>query len=437
MSGRRGTTRRAAAALAALATVAAGACRYEEAPEEEGEDGTTTTVLPSTTVEESTTTTEPLPDLGAVAVALEEVAVVDQPTAIAARPGEDAVYVAERPGRVRRIDVDTDIRRERSSGPPTTTKRFELARTPVLDLTDEVLDDGQEQGLLGLTFSPDGRRMYLAFTGTDGHQHLHEVEMDGDGPEPRTRREILAVPDFAPNHNGGGLAFGPDGFLYWGMGDGGGADDPRDTGQDPGDLLGAILRIDVDVAPEDRDAGRTYAVPSGNPFVLGGGAPEVWAFGLRNPWRFSFDRETGDLWIADVGQGAIEEIDLLPAGEGAGRGANLGWPLFEGDRRHRDGEVPDHLVAPLHTYDHGGGRCSVTGGFVYRGRQVPALVGAYLYGDHCEGEVRALVQRDGQVLDDRPLGLHVPLLSSFGEDAEGELWVLSLEGPVYRIVAAR
>jgi glucose/arabinose dehydrogenase len=222
------------------------------------------------------------------------------------------------------------------------------------------------------------------------------------------------------------------------MGDGGGGGDPQDTGQDPNDLLGSILRIDPDVAPESIDDGEAYAVPDGNPFVDGGGAPEVWAYGLRNPWRFSFDRLTGDLWIGDVGQDTTEEIDFLPAtddGRGAGRAANLGWSDVEGDEPFEGREAPADAVAPIHTFGRDRG-CSVTGGFVYRGRRIPELVGAYVYGDFCEGEVRALVTRDGEVVDDRVLGLSVESLSSFGQGADGELYALSLTGTVYRIVPA-
>jgi glucose/arabinose dehydrogenase len=362
--------------------------------------------------------------------------VVDQPTALASRSGDQALYIAERPGRVRRVEVETTYERDPDATTQVTHQSFDLADDPVLDISTDVVADGDEQGLLGLTFSTDGRRLYVAYTGTDENQHLDEYTMAGEAPDPSSRREILVVEDFAPNHNGGGLVFGPDGFLYWSMGDGGGAGDPRDSGQDPTDLLGSLLRIDPDVPPEQRASGPAYDIPTGNPFVGGEGADEVWAYGLRNPWRFSFDRATGDLWIADVGQGDVEEIDYLPAGDrtGAGRGANLGWSEVEGDRPFDGGEPPPDAVAPILTYGHDDGRCSVVGGFVYRGTLLGHLVGAYLYGDYCDGEVRALVARDGEVLDNAPLGLNVPHLSSFAQDPDGELFVLSLDGPVYRLV---
>ena len=262
--------------------------------------------------------------------------------------------------------------------------------------------------------------------------------MGADRVSSGSRRELLVIDDFAPNHNGGNVTFGPDGFLYWGMGDGGGAGDPTATGQNPGDLLGSLLRIDPDVAPEERDAGATYSIPDGNPFRNGGGAPEVWAWGLRNPWRFSFDRATGDLWIADVGQGDIEEIDFLPAqgGTGAGRGANLGWSAVEGDSPFNQGAAPEGAIGPIFSYGHDGGKCSITGGYVYRGAAIPALAGIYVYADFCGGELRGVAQQDGAVDSEGSLDQVVAFPSSFGQDSDGELYVLSLEGPVYRIVPA-
>jgi glucose/arabinose dehydrogenase len=407
----------------------------------EDEAATTTTAVasPSTTVagepSSTTTTTTPLPTIDTGQVELQQLAEVDQPVAFAARAGDPALYIAEREGRIRRIEIVTTSRRRSGSTTPVTTQTFTIERTPVLDISDEVVSEGQEQGLLGLAFSTDGNRLYVAYTGADSRQYLDEYPMGAERPDSTERREILVVDDFAPNHNGGQLAFGPDGFLYWAMGDGGGGGDPQDTGQDPNDLLGSILRIDPDVLD---DAAQPYAVPDGNPFAGGGGAPEVWAYGLRNPWRFSFDRITGDLWIADVGQGEVEEIDFLPAtddGRGAGRGANLGWSNLEGDQSFEGRDAPEGAVPPVHVYGRDRG-CSVTGGFVYRGDRIPEMVGAYIYGDFCEGEVRALVVDEGEVVDDRVLGLSVPNLSSFGQDPEGELYALSLDGPVYRLVPA-
>ncbi|MGH9137766.1 MAG: PQQ-dependent sugar dehydrogenase [Acidimicrobiales bacterium] len=422
-------TRRSVArtAVVGLSLAALTGCTAVEQQEVDDPTATTiTTIAPAPSV---TTTTVPLPDLGAVAVELDEIAEVDQPTAMAVRGGDTGLYVTERTGRVRRIDVTIG----RNDVPS-----FDLESSSVLDLRDEVVTEGQEQGLLGITFSTDGSRLYVAYTGLDGNQHLDEFTMSANRATASTQRELLVVPDFAANHNGGQLTFGPDGYLYWGMGDGGGAGDPESTGQDPADLLGSLLRIDPDVAPEPQAAGQAYAIPNGNPFAASGGAPEVWAYGLRNPWRFSFDRANGDLWIADVGQVEVEEINLLVSdgGTNAGRGANLGWSDVEGDEPFNADEAPAGAVPPLFTYGHDDGACSVTGGYVYRGTLVPGLAGAYVYADYCVGEVRAVVARDGALVDEGSLRVQVESPSSFGQDGAGELYVLSLSGPIYRLVPA-
>jgi glucose/arabinose dehydrogenase len=177
-------------------------------------------------------------------------------------------------------------------------------------------------------------------------------------------------------------------------------------------------------------------VPDGNPFENGGGAPEVWAYGLRNPWRFSFDRTTGDLWIGDVGQNAYEEIDLLPRASGGGRGANLGWSEMEGLTPYDGGDEPADHVPPIFAYGRDGGACTVIGGYVYRGAAITALQGAYVYGDYCLGEVRGLLAENGAVADERALGQVVPRLVGFGEDSSGELYAISLDGPIYRVEPA-
>lgn len=411
---------RLATAAIGLAALLAGACTAvdEAGTSTEVEDGADEAPPLAPPPE----TTVPAATLAGVTVTATEIASLSQPTAMAVRTGDSAIYIAEKAGAVRRIAIETD-----RDGDQT----FSVERTAALDISDEVISEG-EQGLLGLTFSTDGNRMYVAYTGLDARQYLAAYPMGEERAEGDERTEVLAVGDFAPNHNGGQLAFGPDGFLYWGMGDGGGSGDPQRTGQNPADLLGSLLRIDPDVPPEAAD-GVTYTIPDANPFVAGGGAPEVWAFGLRNPWRFSFDAEVGDLWIADVGEGDIEEINLLPAAGGGGRGANLGWSLLEGDRPFAGGAAPAGAVAPVHTYDHTAGGCSVTGGFVYRGERIPPLVGAYLYADFCVGRVRALRLVDGAVVEDADLALDVASPSSFGQDDDGELYVLSLDGPVLRI----
>jgi len=297
-----------------------------------------------------------------------------------------------------------------------------------LDLTGEV-SLANEQGLLGLAFSPDGRFLYVNYTDLEGDTHVTEFAFDGSRADAGSRRDVLVVEQPFANHNGGNLAFGPDGYLYVGLGDGGGAGDPAGNGQSLETLLGKMLRISP--RPERGDP---YGIPPDNPFVGRDGArPEIWAFGLRNPWRWSFDRETGDLWIGDVGQGAWEEIDVERAGSGGG--TNFGWNVMEGSHPFA-GEPRDDLVPPVHEYPLDGPACAVTGGYVYRGSEIPDLVGAYVFGDVCLGRLEAFVLEGDRVHRHRELGPVVQRLSSFGEDADGELYALSLSGPVYRLVPA-
>lgn len=347
------------------------------------------------------------PRLGEVRLGLERVAVLDQPVAMAVRAGDPALYVAEKPGRVVALVP---------------------GREPVivLDLTGRV-STGSEQGLLGLAFSPDGRFLYLDLTDPGGDTRVLEYRILGGRPDPGSEREVLRIDQPYANHNGGQLAFGPDGLLYIALGDGGSAGDPEGRAQSLDELLGKILRI----SPRPAD-GRPYRVPPDNPFVDTPGArPEIWAYGLRNPWRFSFDRETGELWIGDVGQSAWEEIDVLAPDQG---GANLGWDLLEGSHPFEGSAGDARTVPPVYEYPHDGAVCAVTGGFVYRGAAIPALRGAYVFGDFCTGVLQALALRPGRAPVHRELGPVVPSLASFGEDAEGELYALSLAGPVYRLV---
>jgi len=225
------------------------------------------------------------------------------------------------------------------------------------------------------------------------------------------------------------VVFGPDGYLYIGMGDGGSAGEPQGNGQSLGTLLGKMLRI------EPRPTGgKPYGIPPDNPFVgrTGGIRPEIWAYGLRNPWRWSFDRETGDLWIGDVGQGAWEEIDFQPAGSKGGQ--NYGWNRLEGTHPYRASTPPPSAVPPIYEYSHAAGGCAVTGGYVYRGGQISGLAGAYLFTDYCGGALTALVQRGGRVVQQRVLGRGLPSIVSFGQDQDGELYLLSLQGPVYKLM---
>jgi len=380
-----------------------------------GDDGDETTPQPAARSGTTTTTASGEPpttaavSLDEVAVALDEVARLDAPTALAQRPGFDELVVAERGGTVRVLDGGR-------------------AGAPIVDLSDETTTDG-ERGLLGIAFSPDGSHLYISYTDERGDSRLDEwATGPGVGDvDAGSRRNVLAVDQPFPNHNGGNIVFGPDGLLYYGLGDGGSAGDPGQRAQDPDELLGKILRIDPEASGDD-----PYAVPADNPFAGGGGRGEIWVTGVRNPWRFSFDRQTGDLWVGDVGQNAEEEIDRLPAGQA--RGANLGWDRLEGNRPF-EGEPPPGAVPPVFTYGRDEGY-SVTGGYVYRGSAIPGLAGAYVFGDYGAGVVRALTVRGSEVTAERPLGVETgpASLVSFGEDVDGELYVLSLGGPVYRLV---
>ena len=329
---------------------------------------------------------------------------------MAVRADDAGLYVAEKSGRVVVI------------------RGGAVDPVPVLDLTGQV-SLGGEQGLLGLAFAPSGRYLYVNYTDTNGDTHVTEYAMRGARADLATRRDVLVVGQPYTNHNGGNLAFGPDGYLYIGLGDGGSGGDPQGNGQSVSTLLGKMLRID----PRPVD-GRPYGIPSDNPFIDRSGArPEIWAYGLRNPWRYSFDRETGDLWIGDVGQSAWEEVDFQPSGSSGGE--NYGWNRMEGDHSYEGGDPPADVARPVFEYSHDVGGCTVIGGYVYRGAQIAGLEGAYLFGDLCLGRLEALRVEGGRVVGHRELGPEVPNLSSFGEDAEGELYAMSLSGEVYRIAA--
>ena len=345
-------------------------------------------------------------------VAAEPVLRLDEPVDMAVAPGDDLLWVAERAGRVLRVD----------------TERGEAVET-ILDITAETEAVG-ERGLLGIAVTD--RWLFANFTDLAGDTRVDAFERQGTGLGPR-RRTILFQDQPYSNHNGGDLAFGPDGFLYVGFGDGGSAGDPLDAGQDPTTWLGAVLRIEP--TPDGVDP---YRVPADNPFAAGGeagsaGRPEIFLTGVRNPWRFSFDRVADDLWIADVGQDRYEEVTVLLAANGGGIGANLGWRLREGLHAYAGDEPAGH-ADPVWEYSQDDG-CSVTGGFVYRGTAIDDLYGAYVFGDYCTSRLWALQISTGEV-EFRDLGVEVPggSLASFGEDARGELYTLSLNGPIARIV---
>ena len=299
-----------------------------------------------------------------------------------------------------------------------------------LDISGRVSRGGNEEGLLGLAFDPGYAEtgvFYLYYSASGPRRSVlsrFTVSDDPNRADASSEEVLLEVAQPFSNHNGGMIAFGPDGFLYVGLGDGGAGGDPRGNGQNAATLLASILRIEVEPGLPG------YRVPEGNPSLGPGARPEIWAYGLRNPWRFSFDRDTGDLWVGDVGQSAREEIDLVV------RGGNYGWNVTEGTRCFQPSSGCDTsgLQAPVIDYGHNQG-CSVTGGYVYRGQEQPSLRGVYLYADFCSGIVWGL-RHDGQELVDARIVAEPDVnVSSFGEDAAGELYVTGFDGVVCRVVA--
>lgn len=299
-----------------------------------------------------------------------------------------------------------------------------------LDLTDRVGDSGSEQGLLGIALAPDypdSGVFYLNYTDHNGDTIIARYHRMGDTifGDPQSEEVLLKVDQPYANHNGGSLEFGPDGMLYIGLGDGGSGGDPQGNAQNPNTLLGKMLRLDV-------SGEGAYTIPADNPYAAGGGRQEIWALGLRNPWRYTFDSLTGDLYIADVGQNKYEEVNFLPAGSPGG--ANFGWDYREGLHAF-EGDVPDgvSLINPVVEYDHGQG-CSISGGYVYRGQALPEWSGIYLYGDYCSGLVWGLLRDAGGEWITRQLFQTSGNISAFGLDAEGEIYLLDHRtGGVYRL----
>lgn len=345
-------------------------------------------------------------------VELTQIGEFDLPLYVTQPEGDgDDIYVVEQGGLVKRVSPDGSV-------------------STFLDVSGEIVSGG-EQGLLSIAFAPDyadSGLLYADFTNRDGDTRVVEYRAEGGRVDTETGREILAVDQPYPNHNGGLVLFGPDGDLYIGLGDGGSGGDPDRNGLDLSTLLGKILRIDP-----TPDGDSPYTIPADNPFVGEDGArPEIYSYGLRNPWRFSFDRETGDLSIGDVGQDALEEIDLV--GRGRGSGANFGWSAFEGDQRFNDDQDPDGAIPPVLTAAHADGNCSITGGLVVRDPSLKTLYGRYLYGDLCVGELRSFTPRpERPATDDVALGPDVTRLASFGEGVDGTVYVVSVSGPVYRL----
>lgn len=374
-----------------------------------------------------TTQTEGVPPF---TLQLTQVADLATPIAMSTIAGNDDLFVAERGGTVRRLEVN---------GATVTTDP-----TPLLDISGFTDTDG-EDGLLGMTFNPAGDRLYVLHTNVRSNIRIAEYQVADATTDPSivpgSRRVVLSIRHQPfENHNGGDITFGPDGRLYIALGDGGGGGDPAGNGQNRQQLLGKVLRINPTAGN-----GRQYKVPITNPFV--GQAPrrgEIWLYGVRNPWRISFDSENGDLYVSDVGQDAYEEINILPSdgdGRNAGRGANLGWSRMDGPDPFNGATEPVNHTPPAFFYDHNGpgNPCSITGGYVYRGTAVPLMVGQYLYGDLCTGTIASVTAVDGDVTtfsSDLGIGVGPFELYSFGQGPDGELYVLNGDGPVSRIEPA-
>ncbi|RPI91630.1 MAG: glucose dehydrogenase [Chloroflexi bacterium] len=317
--------------------------------------------------------------------------------------GSGRLFVIEKVGRIRIIEND------------------QVLEVPLLDISDRVGSNGSEQGLLGLAFHPqyaENGRFFVNYTDTGGDTVIarFQVSDDPNVADPASEVKLLGVSQPFQNHNGGVLAFGPDGYLYAGLGDGGSAGDPNGNAQNTEVLLGKLLRLDVDSA-------EPYAVPADNPF-----GSEIWAYGLRNPWRLSFDRSTGDLYIGDVGQGDWEEIDFLAAGSPGG--TNFGWDFREGAHDF-EGGGPEGMIDPVAEYSHAERNCSVTGGYVYRG-SMPEWNGIYLYGDYCTGMIWGLIRAESGWQNQLLFDLDVTI-TSFGQDAAGEIYLVSGSGDILRL----
>lgn len=416
--------RRSAALAVGVLVAALAACGGDSGATPPGPSVTFGTQPPSTTAPPTATTVAPsvapttvaptapptTVPLGDPVVALEAVGEFDEPVDVAWRAGDDTMFVVERGGIV-------------------VPARDGVAGDPVLDISD-LTEGGGEQGLLGLTFGTSGSTAYINHTDNDGNTIIAEYLVGDDGTfDASSRRVLLGIDQPYPNHNGGNVTIGPDGMLYIGMGDGGSGGDPERHALNVSTLLGKILRIDPTAT-----ASTSYRIPPDNPFVgVAGARPEIWSVGVRNPWRMSFDSATGDLWFGDVGQGDIEEIDVAWADEGGGRGFNWGWSAFEGSARFNEDQPAEGATPPIYEYPHGDAGCSVSGGAVYRGDAIPALVGWYVFGDYCSGIITGLRLSDRAVDSVLSLG-NLPTLAAVRSGPDGELVAVSIDGIVARIV---
>ena len=375
---------------------------------------------PTPTTTKPPTTTAPPPSTSTpVRLQLTKIGDFARPVFVTSPPGDpNHLFVAEQRGTVQQV-VDGQVQ-----------------PTPFLDVTDHVLEVS-ERGFLGLAFAPDyatSGRVYVDYTDRTGNGNVNVVEFlrSEQFParvDPYSARQILEIDKPWENHNAGMLQFGPDGYLYVAVGDGdsGVINPPGAFAQTLDDLLGNILRID----PLHPSGQLPYSIPASNPFVGRTGArAEVWDYGLRNPWRFSIDPLTGDLFVGDAGEGEREEIDYVAANKG---GLNFGWPCFEGAVAGSTSQTCADPVGPIYDYDHGGGRCAVIGGVVVRDPRLPSLAGRYLFGDYCDGKLHSMLVDGGKATDVTELGLTVPTLDSFGVDGLGRVYVTATDGGVYRL----
>lgn len=353
---------------------------------------------------------KPLP----VALAVEEVARgLENPVYLTAPANDPRLYIVEQPGRIRIVE------------------NGKLADKPFLDIRNKV-SSGGERGLLSVAFHPQYQTngfLFVNYTDKNGDTRIerYTASTDKSVADPASAKLILTIDQPYANHNGGHNLFGPDGMLYIGMGDGGSQGDPHGNGQNRNVLLGKLLRINVDRADP-------YLVPTANPYSKGGGRGEIWAIGLRNPWRFAFDRFSGLLYIADVGQNKYEEINVVPMSIA---GVNYGWNVMEGPSCYKPSRFCNQagMQKPALSYSHENSTCSVIGGFVYRGEKIPEIKGQYFYSDYCNSWLRSFTFADGKVTDQHewPVG-RLGSVISFGEDSQGELYICSSNGRVYRIV---
>ena len=344
---------------------------------------------------------------------LQEVASgLTNPVYVTSPPGDSRLFIVEQPGRIRILD------------------NGQLLATPFLDIASRV-SSGGERGMLSVAFHPQYATngfFYVYFTGTGGEIRIERfTRTNASQANAASAKVILTVAHPRSNHNGGLATFGPDGMLYLGLGDGGGGGDPDLNGQNQTTLLGKLLRIDV-------NSGDPYAIPAGNPFVGQSNArQEIWAMGLRNPWRYAFDQATGRLYLADVGQDAIEEVNVVTATRA---GVNYGWKVLEGSSCYNAAACSKSgFEIPVLEYNHSNNQCSVTGGFVYRGSAMPEITGVYFYADYCAGWVKSFTYSNGAATDQRDWNLgNVGSVTSFGVDAAGELYLTSSNGRVYKFV---